>query len=176
MDHLTVSHNYPSINECIIIGTRQTALGKGEDGEDGRGKKKKTGEWDWLLIVLWLINKAIDQSACSRRGTYTGSRIAGNNLSSRGVNPSKRGGCGLIVWGMGGFLRHAEMINAAVRQRHKHNSCSKCLNGYEWFRPCMCVQLWECYMKTLRREDVLQEVWICSWGFFFYYFFLTAKD
>lgn len=170
MDHLTVSHNYPSINERVIIGTRKTALGKGEDGRMGGGEKKKTGEWDWLLIVLWLINKAIDQSACSRRGTYTGSRIAGNNLSSRGVNPSKRGGCGLIVWGMGGFLRHAEMINAAVRLRHKHNSCSKCLNGYEWFRPCMCAQLWECYMKTLSWEDVLQEVWICSWGFFFFFF------
>lgn len=165
MDHLTVSHNYPSINECIIIWTCKL-LWERERTEGWGGEE--TGEWDWLLIVLWLINKAIDQSACSRRGTYTGSRIAGNNLSSRGVNPSKRGGCGLIVWGMGGFLRHAEMINAAVRLRHKHNSCSKCLNGYEWFRPCMCVQLWECYMKTLRWEDVLQEVWICSWGFFFF--------
>lgn len=60
--------------------------------------------------------------------------MVGNNFSSHGVNPSKRGGCGLIVrWvrGMGTFLCHAEMINAAVRLRHKHNSCSKRLKGYE---------------------------------------------
>ena len=63
-----------------------------------------------------------------------GSWMVGNNLSSCGVNPSNRGGCGLIVrWvrGMGVFLHHAEMINAAVSVRHKHNSCSKRLNGYE---------------------------------------------
>lgn len=122
---------------------------------DGR----KRGEKDWLLIVLWLINKAIDQSVCSRRGTYMGSWTVWNNLSSRGVNPSKRGGCGLIVrWvrGMGGFLHHAEMINAAVRLCHKHNSCSKRLNGYEWFFcvcvcACICVQLWVCYMKTVQK-------------------------
>lgn len=60
-----------------------------------------------------------------------GSWIVGNNLSSRGVNPSKRGGCGLIVRGTSGFLHHAEMINAAVRPCHKHNSCSKCLSEYE---------------------------------------------
>lgn len=60
-----------------------------------------------------------------------GSWIVGNNLLSGGVNPSKRGGCGLIVRGTGGSLHHAEMINAAVRPRHKHNSCSKCLSAYE---------------------------------------------
>lgn len=39
------------------------------------------------------------------------------------------------------FLHHAEMINAAVRPRRKHNSCSKCLSGCERFCPCMWAQL-----------------------------------
>lgn len=141
-----LTHNYPCINECIIIHIHNCS---------GMREMEEKGGKDWLLIVLWLINKAIDQSVCSRRGTYMGSWIVGNNLSSRGVNPSKRGGCGLIVRGMGGFLHHAEMINAAVRLCHKHNSCSKCLDGYEWFWLCMWVQLWECYMKTLLGRGII---------------------
>lgn len=61
MDHLTVSHNYPSINECIIIGTRQTALGKGEDGEDGRGKKKKNGGVR-LIVNSFMTDKQSNRS------------------------------------------------------------------------------------------------------------------
>lgn len=135
---------------------------------DGR----KRGEKDWLLIVLWLINKAIDQSVCSRRGTYMGSWTVWNNLSSRGVNPSKRGGCGLIVrWvrGMGGFLHHAEMINAAVRLCHKHNSCSKRLNGYEWFL-CVCARAYVCNYERVTwrrcRNEGIQDVRIWIWGIF----------
>ena len=154
-----LTHNYPCINECIIIHI-QNCSGK-------REMEEKRGGKDWLLIVLWLINKAIDQSVCSRRGTYMGSWTVGNNLSSRGVNPSKRGGCGLIVrWvrGMGGFLHHAEMINAAVRLCHKHNSCSKRLNGYEWF--CLCLRVcayvcnYECVTWRCCRGEVIRDVWI----------------
>lgn len=147
-----LTHNYPCINECIIIHIPNCS-GKKE-------RWKKMGGKDWWLIVLWLINKAIDQSVCSQRGIYMGSWMVGNNLSSHGVNPSKRGGCGLIVrWvrELGGFLHHAEMINAAVRLRHKHNSCSKCLNGYEWFCLILCVcticvQLWICYTEMVQRR------------------------
>lgn len=103
-----------------------------------------------------------------------GSWTVWNNLSSRGVNPSKRGGCGLIVrWvrGMGGFLHHAEMINAAVRLCHKHNSCSKRLNRYEWFflvcaRVCARAYVcnYECVTWRWCCEEVIQDVRI--WGIF----------
>lgn len=144
-----------------------------------RRKSEAGREKDGLLIVLWLINRAIDQSVCSRRGTYTGSWMVGNNLSSYGVNPSKRGGCGLIVrWvrGMGGFLHHAEMINAAVRLCHKHNSCSKCLNGYEWFCLCACVSVHMCaIMGGLEKKRYRMWVNLNFRGFVLLFLFSLRK-
>ena len=123
---------------------------------DERDRRK--GRQEWSLIVLWLINKAIDQSACSWRRTYTGSWIVGNNLLSHGVNPSKRGGRGLIVRGMGGFLHHAEMINAAVRPCHKHYDFSKCLSGYDWFFSVhVCAIMSELHVARQKCQPELED-------------------